>query len=87
MTISNKDIDDVMHVPQRKEDRYIVVDVSNCARCGHRHRNLSFKRLTIPMIQEYLGNVAYTHFCICPQNHEPLLMRVTIKDGEGVRAV
>jgi hypothetical protein len=53
---------------------YTVVDIKKCARCGQDHDKMSFLKFTKPPLESH-----YTHFCICPQTLEPVLMRIEKK--------
>ena len=50
---------------------YTIVDVKNCARCGQNHDKMSFLKFIGPPQEAH-----YTHYCICPQTLEPILMRI-----------
>jgi ribosomal protein S27AE len=59
-----------------EQDKYFKTNVRDCPRCGHDHKALTFKRFTRAADK-------YTHFCICPQNHEPILgHKLIIAKGE-----
>lgn len=45
----------------------------NCARCGDNHGELTFLELTYP-------NGENTHWCPCPTNDEPIMMRIIPED-------
>jgi hypothetical protein len=49
------------------------ISIRGCARCGGTHEHLRFKVFTFP-IENPDGSV-YTHFAICPQFNEPIVMR------------
>lgn len=51
------------------KDNKVVVDVSNCARCGGGHYHLIFAKLRYPCDD-------LTHWCICPVEDEPIMLRV-----------
>jgi len=50
----------------------ITTDVKRCARCGKDHEKIAFKKLTIA------GR--YSHWAPCPENQEPIMMRVVEMD-------
>jgi hypothetical protein len=59
-----------------------TIDVSgimNCARCGGNHpEKLQFKEFTNPtMLRDEDGDGPYTHWSICPNTGEPILLCVT----------
>lgn len=53
-----------------------VIDVTNCARCGSDHTNLKFFKFNHP-VKDEAGS--WTHWAICPNLNEPVLMRYEIK--------
>lgn len=59
----------------------IKVDVSNCARCNGNHTGLWFTQLTNEMPDS--GGFAWTHWAPCPENGEPVLLRLVLVDGTG----
>jgi len=52
-------------------ERCTVVDIKKCARCGQDHDKMSFLKFTRPPQEGH-----YTHFCVCPQTLEPILMTI-----------
>lgn len=56
-----------------------VALLERCARCGKNHRNLEFIPLYRP-IQYAEGLSPITHWALCPNNGDPILMRIT--DGK-----
>jgi hypothetical protein len=68
----------VVFLPEKvsPEDKYIKVDLAHCDRCGHGHKALSFKRFT-----KRPDNIEWTHFCVCPNNHEPILLKINVNKG------
>ncbi len=53
----------------------VVMNVSNCARCGKDHDNLEFDKLTAPIASDD-GSEPWNYWAICPISGEPVLMRV-----------
>jgi hypothetical protein len=49
---------------------YSVHTITNCARCGRTHTELTFRKLFLPCEQ-------YTHWAPCPHTHEPIMMEFT----------
>lgn len=45
--------------------------LGNCSRCGGEHRGLIFKPFTRPPEDE---DPPITHFAMCPENGEPILI-------------
>ena len=58
-------------------ENMIVTDIRGCARCGQNHRKLTFTPLTHPIE----AVEAWTHWCPCPTNGEPILLTITAKDA------
>ena len=51
------------------------LDIFHCARCGQDHEMLTFKPFT-DTVEDESGNVLFSHWCLCPINAEPILMKV-----------
>ena len=49
----------------------MMIDIKNCARCGHDHTKLEFKPFTVPVD---IGDQSLTYFSMCPNLQEPILM-------------
>ncbi len=58
----------------------IRVSLYCCGRCGEPHEDLSFERLVRPM--RFSG---WTHWCPCPSNGQPIVLRIegSPDDGDG----
>ena len=57
----------------------IIKKLINCARCEGTHKNLNFKKFLNPI--KIINNfdsleIVYTHFCLCPKNKQPILLKV-----------
>lgn len=53
-----------------------VKKVSNCARCGEDHENMTFAQLERPMTPDDVSPpITWTHWAPCPTNGQPILMR------------
>jgi hypothetical protein len=50
--------------------------ITGCARCGQEHKNILVKRLTHPIGE-------YKWFAICPDNNEPILVKIIRKRDES----
>ena len=46
--------------------------VRGCARCGGDHNELEWELLERPIVD---SGVIWTHWCACPANGQPILMR------------
>ena len=57
--------------PQKAAHRTLVVKVSSCARCLGDHDSVTFQPFTTPP-------EGFTHFGLCPENKEPILMVVVL---------
>ena len=55
----------------------LAIDVANCARCGGDHKGLEFCELGRPMND---GGTVWTHWAKCPDNCEPLMLRIQFED-------
>lgn len=52
----------------------VVASVHGCARCGGGHVNkIEWRRLERPVVDG--DGTTWTHWCPCPTNGEPILMR------------
>lgn len=49
--------------------------IVGCARCGETHYDLEFTRFTRPVEMDE----TYTYWTMCPEQSEPILMRVIEK--------
>jgi hypothetical protein len=49
---------------------YTVKKLTNCARCGGTHSEITFFQLDIPSGE-------YTHYTFCPTNLQPILLAFT----------
>jgi hypothetical protein len=55
----------------------VNVDIKNCPRCGQDHEDVEFTRFGDNPV------AGFTHFGACPDNGEPILIKVAvIEDGE-----
>ena len=52
------------------KESILVKRLSNCARCGGIHTNVTFKQFSKPCD-------LYTHYAPCPTTHEPILLKKT----------
>jgi len=50
-------------------EKFLITDVSDCARCRGDHTKLVFARMTHPAGE-------WTHWAPCPANNEPVMMQV-----------
>lgn len=60
------------------------VTVVGCARCGETHYDMEFARFTRPIVVELNllePDIIYTHWTMCPEQNEPILMRI-IEESE-----
>ena len=88
-TLSNVEfMAEVGLAPRKKEQTCmrdpVITSMNCCARCQKEHKELSFNKLTHPIIGEnqtgtmdlYAGPrpVLFTHWALCPENGEPILM-------------
>jgi hypothetical protein len=53
----------------------MILNVRHCARCNGEHITLRFTPLANPPD-------GITHWSMCPQVHQPILLTVTKKDGD-----
>ena len=60
----------------------ITTTIRNCARCGGTHQGLEFKPFTRHPSRDALGESfpIYTHWAMCPDIKEPVLMYMTDTD-------
>lgn len=49
-----------------------IIDLKKCSRCGGKHENIVFERLTNPITMNV--EKEFTHYTLCPETHEPLLL-------------
>lgn len=54
----------------------VTVDIINCSRCGEDHSDLTFKKLTCPIIVS--EGERWTHWASCPSTREPIIMKIGI---------
>ncbi len=59
------------------------VNVSGCARCGHDHVDLRFIPFTNGPHRDDDNSIAWTHWAICPEIFEPVLLRFIKDDDES----
>ena len=53
----------------------LVPRLTGCARCGETHTGLTFKELIrVTDLYDADGDGPYTHWCLCPRTHEPIMM-------------
>ena len=59
----------------------MIIVVSGCARCGHTHE-VEFKEFSRQNVE--IGGFVETHWGMCPELNEPILMRFqpVQEDGE-----
>lgn len=62
------------------QEPIISAPVIHCARCGENHAVIEFKKLQRPVIDS--DGTEYAHWSMCPNTHEPILMRATIETAE-----
>jgi len=55
------------------EKTVTVQGIKNCARCQQEHTDMKFSPFNIPI---RLGNRRYTHWTICPNTKEPIILEV-----------
>lgn len=72
------------------------INFSNCARCGNEHKQLEVDKLESPHRDSAPGATTYTHWAMCPETDQPVLVAVVGDDqdveecpecGEGVLSV
>jgi hypothetical protein len=52
--------------------------LKDCARCGKTHKDLTFEELIFPIdFIEKKKRTVFTHFALCPNNKQPILLRQT----------
>ena len=51
------------------------IPVKNCARCGGDHEKVTFQKFNFPPPD-------CTHWGMCPGTGEPILMLITVTDGD-----
>lgn len=56
----------------------LVTDVSDCARCGKDHAELDFSRFTRNPQKDGDDGVEWTHWSMCPELQEPILLGIQI---------
>lgn len=59
----------------------MITTVENCARCGNTHNDVEFKRFAqnpVKHIDGNLLNTQITHWGMCPNLNEPILMRIKV---------
>jgi hypothetical protein len=59
-----------MSKQKAKHPKHHTVILTNCARCGKTHAELTFRELARPCEE-------WTHWAPCPHTHEPILMALT----------
>ena len=70
------EIQDVLIPISKPMDGDIVVkNLSGCARCGGRHQNLRFSKLTISQPD------SHSHWAMCPCTNQPVMLKV-VSDQE-----
>ena len=57
----------------------LVVDVGHCARCGKDHADLGFARFKRPCQKDTVNGFEWTHWAMCPETKEPILLRISIE--------
>lgn len=55
---------------------YHVPLINDCARCRKVHKDMVAKPFTKPTLIFTIKREAITHFAICPNTNEPILMRI-----------
>lgn len=64
------------------EGTVLRLSITGCARChGDGHADLEFAPLTHPV--EHDGAIIGTHFALCPETGEPILMRFCFEPQVG----
>ena len=53
--------------PNKDTPTWTCAELDNCARCGLRHTDLTFTKLTYP-------HDNWTHWASCPTNGEPIML-------------
>ena len=61
----------------------IEVKINGCARCHGEGHDLVFRQLTHPVEFPGVDIPALTHWAICPDTGEPILLRIEVRDLEG----
>jgi len=58
-----------------------TIAVLSCARCGKDHPRVLFKKFTRPVKDDSEGilSSAYTHWGMCPNKKEPILLTIVAK--------
>lgn len=57
-------------------DETVTTTLVHCARCGGHHDNLPFKIFTRPVMEHADIRPAYTHWAMCPESKQPILLKV-----------
>lgn len=57
-----------------------IKSVTNCARCGKNHKELEAHEFTIPPT-----NTLFTHWIMCPELNEPILMYMLETKAKDVK--
>lgn len=52
------------------------VNIEDCARCGERHKNIKVFSFTRIPENVLIYGEPITHFAVCPETYEPLLINI-----------
>lgn len=58
-------------------DNQRTISITSCARCGQDHKGVPIKQFEHP-IEDTDGSL-WTHWCMCPVNDEPVLVKMLPK--------
>lgn len=56
-----------------------LINITSCARCGGNHSRLFAEELNSP--HDPVGPERYTHWCMCPETEQPILVAQAEKEG------
>lgn len=82
--LEQHELDDLMAqvgLADLKSGDAVLFDVGHCGRCGERHGEMVFARLSRPI--QSVHAVAYTHWAQCPRTGEPLVATLLMNTLSG----
>ena len=80
----NKSVKELSKTIMEKGPGKKTYKITSCARCGNDHEGITYRRLTNPLV---VGNTIFTHWTLCPDLDEPIMMYFVGIEEEEVKVV